>query len=152
MASGKKRDLRIYPGFRSMTWFCLALLYAPMVVITVYSFNAIRSITTWGGFSLDWYVKAFNNPSIQQATINSLVIALAAATFATVLATSAAIAMIRGRAFRGQSGVFALINLPARVIRHARRLILRLPDGHPGLELVLEARQTLQGLARGPTG
>ena len=47
---------------------------------------------------------------------------------------------------------FALINLPARVIRHARRLILRLPDGHPGLELVLEARQTLQGLARGPTG
>ena len=47
---------------------------------------------------------------------------------------------------------FALISLPARVIRHARRLILRLPDGHPGLELVLEARKTLKGLARGPTG
>ncbi len=47
---------------------------------------------------------------------------------------------------------FALINLPARVIRHARRLILRLPDGHPGLDLVLEARKTLKGLARGPTG
>ena len=47
---------------------------------------------------------------------------------------------------------FALINLPARVIRHARRLILRLPGEHPRLELVLEARKTLQGLARGPTG
>ena len=47
---------------------------------------------------------------------------------------------------------FALINLPARVIWHARRLTLRLPAGHPGLELVLEARKTLQGLARGPTG
>ena len=115
MASGKKRDLRVYPGFRGMTWFCMALLYAPMVVITVYSFNSIRSITTWGGFSFDWYVKAFNNPSIQQATLNSLIIALAAATFATVLATSAAIAMIRGRSFRGQSGVFALLNLPLMI-------------------------------------
>ena len=92
MARGKNRDVRVYPGFRSMTWFCLALLYAPMVVITIYSFNAIRSITTWGGFSLDWYVKAFNNPSIQQATLNSLLIAVSAATFATVVATSAAIA------------------------------------------------------------
>ena len=115
MAAAKGRDLRAYPGFRPITWFCLVLLYAPMVVITIYSFNAIRSITTWGGFSFDWYVKAFNNPAIQQATFNSLVIAVAAATFATAMATSAALAMARGRRFRGHGAAFALISLPLMI-------------------------------------
>ena len=115
MAAVRRRDLRVYPGFRAVTWFCMALLYAPMVVITVYSFNAIRSITTWGGFSFDWYIKAFNNPSIQQATWNSLVIAVSAATVATVLGTAAALAMVRGRGFRGQGGAFALISLPLMI-------------------------------------
>ncbi len=47
---------------------------------------------------------------------------------------------------------FALIALPGRVIRHARRLILRLPADHPALDLLLTARGTIQGLARGPSG
>lgn len=45
---------------------------------------------------------------------------------------------------------FAVIALPARVIRHARRLILRLPADHPALDLLLSARNTIRDLARGP--
>ena len=46
---------------------------------------------------------------------------------------------------------FALIHLPGRVLRRSRRLIVRLPRGHPGLDLVLAARLRILALARGPT-
>jgi spermidine/putrescine transport system permease protein len=115
MAKRKNSDLRRYTGFGGMTFFCMVLLYAPMIVITIYSFNEIRSITTWGGFSLDWYFKAFNNPNIQKATVNSIIIAISAATLATTMAVAAAIAMIRGPKFRGAEAGFALINLPLMV-------------------------------------
>ncbi len=111
----KDLDLKRYPGFRPVTWFCLIFLYAPILVMSIYSFNAIRSITTWGGFSFDWYIKAFNNAAIQNATLNSLIVAVIAASIATTFATAAAIAMIRGRRFRGQEAAFGLINLPLMV-------------------------------------
>ncbi len=45
---------------------------------------------------------------------------------------------------------FALIHLPGRVIRHARRLVIRLSAGHPSLTLVLDARRTILALAQAP--
>ena len=45
---------------------------------------------------------------------------------------------------------FAVIALPGRVIRHGRRLILRLPADHPALDLLLSARRTIAALAQGP--
>jgi spermidine/putrescine transport system permease protein len=110
-SGGTKRDLRSYPGFRGITWACMVFLYGPIIVIAIYSFNEIRSITVWGGFSLNWYVKAFNNELIQRATVNSLIIALSAATIATAFATSAALAM-RGRKFLGKDVAFGVISLP----------------------------------------
>ncbi len=111
----KPKPISAYPGFSQVTWLCMALLYAPILVVAVYSFNAIRSITTWGGFSLAWYAKAFANPHIQAATLNSLVVAVAASVAATVIATAAALALARGRGFRGRGGVFVLINLPLMI-------------------------------------
>lgn len=108
-------DLKRYPGFRGITWACMLFLYGPIIVIAIYSFNEIRSITVWGGFSLDWYVKVFNNDLIQRATLNSLMIALVAATVATTFATAAAVAMIRGSAFKGKEVVFGVISLPLMV-------------------------------------
>ncbi len=113
--AGQASRLKSFPGFLAVTIGCLILLYAPMIVIAVYSFNATRSITKWGGFSLDWYVKVFANPEIQKATVNSLIIAVSASAMATVLALLAAIAMTRGRAFRGQGAAYALVNLPLLV-------------------------------------
>ena len=113
--AGQAARLKTFPGFLTVTIGCLVLLYAPMIVISVYSFNATRSITKWGGFSLAWYAKVFTNPEIQKATVNSLVIAVSASTLATLLALLAAIAMVRGRSFRGQEGAYVLINLPLLV-------------------------------------
>jgi spermidine/putrescine transport system permease protein len=111
----KPHDIREYTGFRSATLLCLVILYGPMLVIAVYSFNSLRSITNWGGFTFDWYLKAFNNPTIQVAAINSLMIAFVAALLSTMIEISAALALARGRNFKGQSSAFALINLPLMI-------------------------------------
>lgn len=111
----KSTDTRSYPGFKSVTTLCLFILYAPLIVISVYSFNSIRSITSWGGFTIDWYTKAFSNPLIQTATYNSLIIAMTASLIATSIALAAALALERGSSFRGQTSIFALINLPLMI-------------------------------------
>ena len=112
------KGVRHYPGFGAMTIGCLFILYAPLVVITVYSFNASTSITTWGGFSFKWYAQVFTGPEAARfgaAAWNSITIALIACITSTAIATAAAVAMMRGGAFRGKSATFALINLPLLV-------------------------------------
>lgn len=112
------KGVRHYPGFLAVTLLCLVILYAPLAVVTVYSFNDSTSITSWGGFSLRWYGEVFTGPEAPRfklAAWNSLTIAALAATAATAIATAAAVAMIRGGAFRGKRATFALINLPLMV-------------------------------------
>ncbi len=112
------KGVRHYPGFLAITLVCLAVLYVPLIVVAVYSFNASTSITRWGGFSLRWYVDVFTGPEAERfglATWNSLTIALIAASIATAVAMSAALAMIRGGRFRGRGASYALINLPLMV-------------------------------------
>lgn len=112
------KGVRHLPGFATMAVICLVILYAPLVVVTVYSFNGSTSITSWGGFSWRWYADVFSGPESARfaaAAWNSLIIAGLAATSATAIATAAALAMVRGGAFRGRSATFALINLPLMV-------------------------------------
>ena len=112
------KGVRHYPGFRAITLGCLFILYAPLIVITIYSFNGSTSITTWGGFSLHWYAQVFTGPEAGRfaaAAWNSITIALIAGLTSTAIATAAAVAMVRGGAFRGKSATFALINLPLMV-------------------------------------
>ena len=112
------KGVRHYPGFLAMTVLCLVILYAPLIVVTVYSFNGSTSITTWGGFSLHWYVDVFTGleaDRFRAAAWNSLSIAVIAATVSTAIAVAAAVAMIRGGRFRGKSLTFAVINLPLMV-------------------------------------
>ncbi|MGI9493421.1 MAG: ABC transporter permease [Geminicoccaceae bacterium] len=111
-------DLKRYPGFLPITILCLVLLYAPLLVVMVYSFNDSQSITKWGGFSLRWYEDVFfglEAEKFKDAAWASVSIAVLAATASTIIATSAAIAMIRGGSFRGKSATFGLISLPIMV-------------------------------------
>ena len=70
-------------------------LYLPIAVLVLFSFSASRYASVWGGFSLTWYVKLFQNADIAQALGNSLLIALATALLATVLGTLAALGLAR---------------------------------------------------------
>ena len=114
----RKNDVRYFPGYLPLTYLCLFLLYAPLIIVAIYSFNNSTSITRWGGFSLRWYWDVFfclEAPKFRTAAFNSLTIALVAATVSTAIATSAATAMIRAGRFRGRSFGFLLINLPIMV-------------------------------------
>ncbi len=111
-------DLRHFTGFPLITGVCLILLYAPLLIVAVYSFNDSPSITTWEGLSLRWYRDVFfgvEASKFKTAAFNSITIASMAATVATILATSAATAMSRAGQFKGKSVSFALINLPLMV-------------------------------------
>ena len=103
------------PGFTVLAVLCFFMLYAPMVTLVVYSFNAGESIAIWEGFSWKWYQYAINNREIQQATVRSIQVATVAMSVATAVATMAAVATTRTAAFRGQTLVFALINQPLMV-------------------------------------
>ena len=114
----KPYDLRRYPGFFGITILCLVILYAPLMVVAVYSFNASPSITIWEGFSPRWYVDVFTGPEsakFKEAAWNSFIIAITAATTATVIATLAATAVLRAGKFRLRTLSIGLISLPLMV-------------------------------------
>lgn len=113
-----RTDIRSYAGFRAVTILCLVVLYAPLIVVTVYSFNASKSITVWEGLSLRWYADVFTGPDsakFRDAAFNSFTIAIVAATLSTAIATSAATATVRGGRFRWRTASFGLISLPLMV-------------------------------------
>ena len=55
----RKFNVRSYPGFLGITVLCLTILYVPLMVVAVYSFNASESIVVWEGFSMRWYADVF---------------------------------------------------------------------------------------------
>ena len=92
--------------------FGFAFLYIPILSMIVYSFNASRLATVWGGFSTKWYGVLFGNKQVIGAAILSLKIALLSATCATILGTMAGIALARFKAFRGRVLFSGLITAP----------------------------------------
>src|SRR6266404_9182811 len=81
----------------------LAFLYLPIVILVIYSFNASRLVTVWGGWSLRWYHAFFNDGAMIEAAWMSFRVAAASATIATLLGTLAAVALSRGESFRGRT-------------------------------------------------
>ena len=93
-----------------------AFLYLPIIILIVFSFNASRLVTVWGGFSTQWYASLFRNQAFLDAAWITLWVGVVSATVATILGTMAAIALTRYTRFRGRvlfSGmVFAPLVMP----------------------------------------
>lgn len=119
MATGNKThkniDLKHQPGFSQIAWFCILVLYAPIAVLVLYSFNQNRSVTVWTEFSFDWYVKAAQNEGIQHAAWISLEVAFIAMVVSTILATMAALVTTRTPPYRGLNAAVTVINQPLMV-------------------------------------
>ena len=90
----------------------LAFLYLPIVILVIYSFNASRLVTVWGGWSLRWYVALLQDSAMLEAAWTSLRIGFLSATLATVLGTLAAVALVRGGRFRGRVAFAGLVYAP----------------------------------------
>jgi spermidine/putrescine transport system permease protein len=72
-----------------------AFLYAPIAVVIVYSFNATRHGTVWGGFTLRWYEVLLDNDIALLAAWNTLLLAVASTAISTVLGTMLALGLAR---------------------------------------------------------
>ncbi|MGE0004449.1 MAG: ABC transporter permease [Parvibaculaceae bacterium] len=118
-SAGKRKggtfSVRRQTGFGTIALFCFILLYVPIATLVVYSFNAGPSIAVWEGFSWRWYIAAWNNTQIVEASTRSFVIATFAAAVSTAAATMAALATTRTRPYRGLNFIYGFINQPLMV-------------------------------------
>jgi putrescine transport system permease protein len=96
----------------SVLAFGFAFFYIPILSMMVYSFNASRLATVWGGFSTNWYVSLFSNKQVIDALLLSLKIALVSASVATVIGTMAGIVLARFTRFRGRTFFSGLVIAP----------------------------------------
>jgi spermidine/putrescine transport system permease protein len=103
------------PGFAVIAIAGFVLLYLPILTMVAYSFNASKSVSSWGGFSLQWYELAWQNQTVKDATARSLIIATFAALISTSVATMAALGTTRRGRYRGQTGIYVMINTPLMV-------------------------------------
>jgi len=104
---------------RGPSWFNLvsitlgfAFLYLPIVLLVVWSFNASKLVTVWGGFSTKWYAALLQDEQLLSAAWVTVRVGLMSATLATVLGTLAAIALVRGGRFRGRTLFSGMVYAP----------------------------------------
>ena len=69
----------------------LAIMYVPILLVIVYSFNHSKISSVWDGFSLKWYKELFRDRDLLEAMVNSLVLASISSFSAAVIATLAAV-------------------------------------------------------------
>ena len=104
----------------------LLFIYLPMVLLVIYSFNASRLVTVWGGWSLKWYAGLLDNSQLMGAVMRSLEIAFYTAIAAVALGTMAAFVLTRIPNFRGRTVFGGLVTAP-----------LVMPEVITGLSLLL---------------
>ena len=104
----------------------LAFLYLPIVILVIYSFNASRLVTVWGGWSTRWYTEFFNDRAMLDAAWMSFRVGVVSATLATILGTLAAVALSRGERFKGRTLFSGMLYAP-----------LVMPEVITGLSLLL---------------
>ena len=89
----------------------MAFLYAPIVLLILYSFNDSKSRAQWGGFTLRWYRELLADQAIMSALGTTLSVGLLAAAISTVLGTVGAIALFQMKR-RPRHMMLSIVNLP----------------------------------------
>ncbi|MGE1176802.1 MULTISPECIES: ABC transporter permease subunit [Pseudomonas] len=114
-------------GFsKFMLIFGLLFIYLPMLILVIYSFNASKLVTVWGGWSVKWYVGLLDNTQLMGSVVRSLEIACYTAVAAVALGTLAAFVLTRVTRFKGRTLFGGLVTAP-----------LVMPEVITGLSLLL---------------
>jgi putrescine transport system permease protein len=100
------------PAMLGVLLFGYAFLYLPILSLILYSFNASKLVTVWGGFSTRWYGALLQNEALLSALKNSLIVAFLSATLAVVIGTAAALGLTRLGHFRGRTTLSVLTTTP----------------------------------------
>ncbi|NQD80131.1 ABC transporter permease subunit [Pseudomonas seleniipraecipitans] len=109
-----------------MLWVGFAFIYLPMLILVIYSFNASRLVTVWGGWSTKWYASLLDDRQLMGAVWRSLEIACYTAIAAVALGTLAAFVLTRINRFKGRTLFGGLVTAP-----------LVMPEVITGLSLLL---------------
>ncbi len=109
-----------------MLWAGMVFIYLPMLILVIYSFNASRLVTVWGGWSVKWYVGLLDNTQLMNSVMRSVEIACYTAIAAVALGTMAAFVLTRVTRFKGRTLFGGLVTAP-----------LVMPEVITGLSLLL---------------
>ncbi len=90
----------------------LLFLFAPILILIIYSFNGSNSTAVMSGFSLQWYAELFHNSNILEALRNTLVLAVSSALISTVIGTAAAVGIFRLRRRYLRAALDTVTNIP----------------------------------------
>jgi spermidine/putrescine transport system permease protein/putrescine transport system permease protein len=105
-AFDRPRFLRVYVALAYL------FLFTPIVVVVLFSFNSIKSLQNFEGFSLQWYDEFLDDPTLRESLFASLEIAVVTMIAGTVLGTMLAIGLVRSRArWSGSANILMLIPL-----------------------------------------
>jgi putrescine transport system permease protein len=104
----------------------LLFIYLPMLILVIYSFNASKLVTVWGGWSIKWYVGLLDNTQLMGSVMRSLEIACYTAVAAVAFGTLAAFVLTRVTRFKGRTLFGGLVTAP-----------LVMPEVITGLSLLL---------------
>jgi len=102
------------------------ILYVPVTVMVIYSFNSSRLVSVWAGFSTKWYGELLENEAVLEALGKSLWVAVNAATLSTLFGVLIALAFVRFGNFRFRLLLSAFASMP-----------LVMPEVVTGLSLLL---------------
>lgn len=103
----------------------LFFLYIPIFVLIVFSFNETKSRSVFSGFTLDWYVRLFNNRIIISSLVNTIIIACIASVVSTILGTLAAI------------GINSMRKIPKLMVMNVTNMPIINPEIVTGVSLML---------------
>lgn len=103
----------------------MLFLYVPIFVLIVFSFNESKSRSVFSGFTLDWYIRLFNNDIIISSLVNTIIIAILTSIISTILGTLAAI------------GINSMKKFPKAVIMNITNMPIINPEIVTGVSLML---------------
>lgn len=104
----------------------LVFIYLPLIIMVIYSFNASKLVTVWGGWSTQWYSSLWDNTQLMGSVFRSLQIALCTAISAVAIGTMAAFVLTRIPRFHGKGLLGGMVTAP-----------LVMPEVITGLSLLL---------------
>ena len=88
------------------------LLYIPIAVLILFSFNEAGSLAEFSGFTLDWYAELFHDEEAFSSLMNSLILAVSSSVIATVIGTFGALGLHRMRNRYAKTAINSVTNIP----------------------------------------
>lgn len=100
------------PAAKVYTAIIMIFLFAPILILLVFSFNEAKSLSVFSEFSLYWYKELFRDSETLKAVRNTVVLALSAAAISTVMGTAAAVGINRLRNRYLRAALDTATNIP----------------------------------------